>query len=202
MTSRTSGAGGGGNRHLTDWPRSRPCARLCMDAPLLTADFKEFLRLLNANRVDYLLVGAFAVGLHGYPRATVDLDIWVRPAADNALCVIEALKQFGFDVPAIEPRLFIDPRSRGPSQGPQRPRESAVTMSFAPGPALPPSSTTVADRFSLLNGAANPAKLRAIFRGFHSRSSPSSFFPLRRRLRWDIPSGCSAIGCSAFREAP
>ena len=82
-----------------------------MDAPLLTADFKEFLRLLNANRVDYLLVGAFAVGLHGYPRATVDLDVWVRPAADNAPRVIEAVRQFGFDVPAIEPRLFIDPRS-------------------------------------------------------------------------------------------
>lgn len=41
-----------------------------MDAPQLTADFKEFLRLLNANRVDYLLVGGYAVGLHGYPRAT------------------------------------------------------------------------------------------------------------------------------------
>ena len=46
-----------------------------MDAPLLTGDFKEFLRLLNANRVDYLLVGGYAVGLHGYPRAMVDLDL-------------------------------------------------------------------------------------------------------------------------------
>ena len=82
-----------------------------MDAPLLTADFKEFLRLLNANRVDYLLVGAYAVGLHGYPRATVDLDVWVNPTPDNAPRVIEALREFGFDVPAMEPRLFIDPRS-------------------------------------------------------------------------------------------
>ncbi len=55
-----------------------------MDAPLLTDDFKEFLRLLNANRVDYLLVGGYAVGLHGYPRATVDLDVWVRATLDNA----------------------------------------------------------------------------------------------------------------------
>ena len=46
-----------------------------MDALLLTDDFREFLRLLNANRVDYLLVGGYAVGLHGYPRSTVDLDI-------------------------------------------------------------------------------------------------------------------------------
>ncbi|MGE0043980.1 MAG: hypothetical protein AB7V01_22615, partial [Vicinamibacterales bacterium] len=47
-----------------------------MDAPLLTGDFREFSRLLNANRVDYLLVGGYAVGLHGYPRATVDLHGW------------------------------------------------------------------------------------------------------------------------------
>lgn len=43
--------------------------------PLLAGGFKEFLRLLNANRVDDLLVGGYAVGLHGYPRAMVDLDL-------------------------------------------------------------------------------------------------------------------------------
>ena len=72
-----------------------------MDAPLLTADFKEFLRLLNVNHVDYLLVGAYAVGLHGYPRATVDLDIWVNPTPRNAPQVIAALREFGFDAPII-----------------------------------------------------------------------------------------------------
>ena len=82
-----------------------------MDAPLLTGDFKEFLRLLNANRVDYLLVGGYAVGLHGYPRATVDLDVWVRPMPDNAASVLRSLREFGFDVPTLEPRLFIDPQS-------------------------------------------------------------------------------------------
>ena len=82
-----------------------------MDAPLLTDDFREFLRLLNANRVDYLLVGGYAVGLHGYPRATVDLDIWVSPNPDNAAHVIEALAAFGFERSALEPRLFIEPRS-------------------------------------------------------------------------------------------
>lgn len=81
-----------------------------MDAPLLTDDFKEFLRLLNANRVDYLLVGGYAVGLHGYPRATVDLDVWVRASLDNAERVVQALRAFGFDLPALEPRLFLDPR--------------------------------------------------------------------------------------------
>jgi len=82
-----------------------------MDAPLLTDDFNEFLRLLNANGVDYLLVGGYAVGLHGYPRATVDLDIWVRPEPDNAGRIMQALRAFGFDLPMLEPRLFIDPLS-------------------------------------------------------------------------------------------
>jgi hypothetical protein len=81
-----------------------------MDALLLTDDFKEFLRLLNATRVDYLLVGGYAVGLHGYPRATVDLDVWVRAAPDNAERIVQALRAFGFDLPALEPQLFLDPR--------------------------------------------------------------------------------------------
>jgi Aminoglycoside-2''-adenylyltransferase len=82
-----------------------------MDQPLLTDDFKEFLRLLNANRVDYLLVGGYAVGLHGYPRATVDLDIWVSATAENAARVIAVLAAFGFESSSIELRLFVDPRS-------------------------------------------------------------------------------------------
>ena len=70
-----------------------------MDTPLLTADFREFLRLLNASRVDYLLVGGYAVGLHGYPRSTVDLDIWIRATPANAERVLVAVREFGFDLP-------------------------------------------------------------------------------------------------------
>ena len=47
-----------------------------MDAPQLTDDFKEFLKLLNDCRVEYIVVGGYAVGVHGYPRATIDLDVW------------------------------------------------------------------------------------------------------------------------------
>lgn len=82
-----------------------------MDAPLLPDDFKEFLRLLNANGVDYLVVGGYAVGLHGYPRATVDLDIWVQADPANAERIVGALRAFGFEVPSLEPRLFTDPLS-------------------------------------------------------------------------------------------
>jgi hypothetical protein len=43
----------------------------------LPNDFKEFLRLLNSYQVEYLLIGGYAVGYHGYPRATNDMDVWV-----------------------------------------------------------------------------------------------------------------------------
>lgn len=82
-----------------------------MDGPLLTDDFKEFLKLFNDHHVDYLLIGGYAVGLHGYPRATIDLDVWVRPEARNARRVVSALRAFGFDTAALDEGLFIKPES-------------------------------------------------------------------------------------------
>jgi predicted nucleotidyltransferase len=82
-----------------------------MDAPLLTDDFREFLKSLNASHVEYLLVGGYAVGLHGYPRATIDLAAWVRATATNADRVITALRDFGFDNAMLRPELFINPDS-------------------------------------------------------------------------------------------
>lgn len=73
----------------------------------LPPDFKEFLKLLEANDVAYLLVGGYAVGYHGYPRATVDMDIWVATTPANATRVVNVLKQFGFDVPELSPELFL-----------------------------------------------------------------------------------------------
>lgn len=82
-----------------------------MDAPQLPDDFREFLRLLNAHRVEYLLVGGYAVGLHGYPRATIDLDVWVEATQHNALRLVGALREFGFDGPALHTGLFVNPSS-------------------------------------------------------------------------------------------
>ncbi len=62
----------------------------------LPQDFKDFLQLLNANGVEYLLVGGYAVGYHGYPRATGDMDIWVIATPDNESKLAEALVAFGF----------------------------------------------------------------------------------------------------------
>lgn len=72
----------------------------------LPEDFSAFLRLLGENRVEYLLVGGYAVGHHGYPRVTGDIDVWVRPTPENAARVVEALVAFGFGVDVLRAELF------------------------------------------------------------------------------------------------
>ena len=73
----------------------------------LPNDFKEFLKLLRAYEVKYLLIGGYAVGLHGYVRSTNDIDFWVSLTSDNAERVVEVLKEFGFDVPELSKDLFL-----------------------------------------------------------------------------------------------
>ena len=73
----------------------------------LPQDFKEFLNLLRANSVEYLLIGAYAVGYHGYPRATRDLDIWIAATRENAERVVQTLKEFGFDLPELSVTLYF-----------------------------------------------------------------------------------------------
>lgn len=68
----------------------------------LTKDWREFVELLNSNGVEYLVVGAFAVAYHGYPRYTGDLDLLVRPTAENADRVLRALSEFGFEKLGIQ----------------------------------------------------------------------------------------------------
>ena len=73
----------------------------------LPPDFKEFLRLLNDNGVKYLLIGGYAVGYHGYPRATNDLDVWIALEPENVTRVVSALRQFGFNTPELSESLFL-----------------------------------------------------------------------------------------------
>jgi hypothetical protein len=72
----------------------------------LPEDFKEFLKLLNEADVQYLLIGGYAVGYHGYPRATADMDIWVAIASDNAAKLVEVFHRFGMQDPHVTPALF------------------------------------------------------------------------------------------------
>lgn len=62
----------------------------------LSQDFKEFVQLLNAHKVEYLIVGGYAVAFHGFPRSTGDIDFWVKPYPENAERLINALIDFGF----------------------------------------------------------------------------------------------------------
>ncbi|TVM00302.1 MAG: hypothetical protein CV087_14305 [Candidatus Brocadia sp. WS118] len=73
----------------------------------LPNDFKEFFILLNANGVEYLLIGGYAVGYHGYPRATNDIDIWIAMNQENAGKMMKVLKEFGFDTPELSSELFL-----------------------------------------------------------------------------------------------
>jgi predicted nucleotidyltransferase len=73
----------------------------------LPHDFKGFLKLLNAHKVEYLLIGGYAVGYHGYPRATADMDIWIAMNPANAERIVAVLKEFGFDLPELSPELFL-----------------------------------------------------------------------------------------------
>lgn len=77
----------------------------------LPPDFKEFLKLLNEKKVDYLVIGGYAVGYHGYIRATGDIDVWVAPNPENAGKTISALREFGFDMPDSAEQLLLTPKN-------------------------------------------------------------------------------------------
>ncbi|HEV2201948.1 MAG TPA: hypothetical protein VGR73_19185 [Bryobacteraceae bacterium] len=65
------------------------------------------MKSLNSNRVEYLLVGGYAVGIHGHIRATNDLDIWVGMSPENAIRIQRALLEFGFGPAGLTVDLFL-----------------------------------------------------------------------------------------------
>jgi hypothetical protein len=74
----------------------------------LPQDFREFLKLFEDEEVEYLLIGGYAVGCHGYPRATADLDVWVKVSQENAARIVKAVRQFGMDVPGLSAEVFLE----------------------------------------------------------------------------------------------
>jgi len=71
-------------------------------------DFQEFLQAFNDHKVEYLLVGGYAVILHGYFRSTGDLDVWVKPTAENYKKLAKAFYQFGLPIAIIPKHKFLD----------------------------------------------------------------------------------------------
>lgn len=76
---------------------------------MFSQDFKEFIQFLNDNEVHYLVVGGYAVALHGYPRYTKDIDIWIESSLDNADRLLKALNQFGFGLVGLKIEDFLEP---------------------------------------------------------------------------------------------
>lgn len=76
---------------------------------MLSKDFKEFVELLNSNAVEYLIVGGYALAVHGQPRYTGDLDIWLGTSVKNIERVLKALSQFGFGSLGLKPGDFQEP---------------------------------------------------------------------------------------------
>lgn len=81
-----------------------------MESLKLINDFKEFFELLNSEKVEYLLIGGFAVALHGHVRATSDIDVWIRASPENSIRVAKALRRFGFSERTIDDAMFAEPR--------------------------------------------------------------------------------------------
>lgn len=61
----------------------------------MNSDFSDMLSALSAEGAEYLIIGAYAMAVHGVPRATGDIDVWVRPSPENADRVLRALARFG-----------------------------------------------------------------------------------------------------------
>lgn len=73
----------------------------------LPSDLREFVALLNSHKVEYLIVGAYALGFWGKPRYTGDLDVLIRPSPENASLVQQMLIEFGFGSLGVSPEDLI-----------------------------------------------------------------------------------------------
>lgn len=76
---------------------------------MFNQDFKEFIASLNANKVRYLVVGGYALALHGHPRYTKDLDLWVERSKNNARAILRALSDFGMESLNLKVEDFLIP---------------------------------------------------------------------------------------------
>lgn len=75
----------------------------------MNRDFAEMLSALSAEGAEVLVVGGYAVAGHGLPRATGDIDLWVRPTAENAARVWRALERFGAPRSRLTPESLVEP---------------------------------------------------------------------------------------------
>ena len=72
-------------------------------------DFKELLELFNGHKVEYIIVGSYALAFHGVPRFTGDIDILINPSSQNVQRILSALADFGFGSLNLKPDDFQKP---------------------------------------------------------------------------------------------
>jgi predicted nucleotidyltransferase len=87
---------------------------------MMTGDFKDLLRALNANGAKYLIIGGHALAVHLVPRMTKDLDLFIRSDEQNAKAVFNALAQFGAPLQGLSPADFVDGTTFQIGQEPDR----------------------------------------------------------------------------------
>lgn len=75
----------------------------------LPPDFKEFIELCNSTKLEYLVVGGFAVAHYGHYRFTADIDFWIRRSKSNANRMVRVLRAFGYAQPGLKEELFLQP---------------------------------------------------------------------------------------------
>lgn len=75
----------------------------------LEKDFEDFIQLLNKHKVAYMIVGGYALALHGRPRHTGDLDIWINISDDNATRMVTVLNDFGMGQLGFQKEDFLQP---------------------------------------------------------------------------------------------
>jgi len=73
---------------------------------MLNEDYKEILQILLSNKTRFLIVGAYAMGAYGYPRATGDFDIWVEASAENSKKIYKSLSEFGAPLSDVTEKTF------------------------------------------------------------------------------------------------
>ncbi len=76
---------------------------------MLNPDYQDILQIFRDEAVEYLLVGAYALAAHGYPRATGDIDLWVNPTRSNAEKVMRSLAKFGAPLTKVTTEDFETP---------------------------------------------------------------------------------------------
>jgi len=78
---------------------------------MISKDFKEFIELLNSHKVQYLVVGGYALAFHGHPRYTKDMDVWILVNPENAHNIVEAIRAFGFASLKLDEHDFLTPNT-------------------------------------------------------------------------------------------